>query len=59
MAMPLFRSGLPAPLPRSRRIRPHRSVKHEDGLIEGEFWVVARAVGVLIGGIVVLGWLLS
>lgn len=57
--MPLLRSISPAMTPNSRRARVIRSSKPEEGSIEGEFWVVARAVALLIGGIVVLGWLLS
>lgn len=57
--MPQVRSGPPAMLPASRRARVIRSSKPEEGSIEGEFWVVARAAALLIGGIVILGWLLS
>ncbi|WP_421991449.1 hypothetical protein [Roseococcus sp.] len=46
-------------IPSTRRTRIIRSSKPEEGSIEGEFWVVARAVGLLIGGIVLLGWLMS
>jgi hypothetical protein len=56
--MPQLRSA-PAMIPSARRNRVIRSSKPEEGSIEGEFWVVARAVALLIGGIVVLGWLLS
>lgn len=57
--MPQVRSAPPPMLPGTRRIRVIRSSKPEEGSIEGEFWVVARAAALLIGGIIVLGWLLS
>jgi hypothetical protein len=56
--MPQLRSAS-AMLSGSRRARVIRSSKPEEGDIEGEFWVVARAVALLIAGIVILGWLLS
>ncbi len=57
--MPQPRPASPAMIPSTRRTRIIRSSKPEEGSIEGEFWVVARAVGLLIGGIVLLGWLMS
>lgn len=57
--MPQVRSASPAMLPSSRRMRVIRSSKPEEGSIEGEFWVVARAAALLISGIIVLGWLLT
>ncbi len=59
MAMPQLRPAPPAMIPSSRRTRVISSSKPEEGSIEGEFWVVARAAALLIGGIIVLGWLLS
>nr|WP_314074374.1 hypothetical protein [uncultured Roseococcus sp.] len=44
---------------RPSRNRVIRSSKPEEGTINGEFWVVARAALLLCGGIVVIGWLLS
>lgn len=58
IVMPQLRSA-PTMIPSTRRNRVISSSKPEEGSIEGEFWVVARAVALLIGGIVVLGWLLS
>lgn len=57
--MPQQRAVAPIMLPRPNRNRVLRSSKHEEGTIHGEFWVVARAATLLIGGIIVLGWLLS
>ncbi|WP_165585491.1 hypothetical protein [Roseococcus sp. SYP-B2431] len=56
--MPRLRSA-PLMAPGSRRSPVTRSSAAEEGFIEGEFWVVARAVALLIGGIVALGWLLN
>lgn len=57
--MPQPRSAPPAMMSSSRRSRTSRPSQFDEGGIEGEFWVVARAAALLIGGIVVLGWLLS
>ena len=59
MSTPQLRSDPPEVVASSRRTRVISSSKPEEGAIEGEFWVVARAAALLIGGIVVLGWLLS
>lgn len=56
--MPQFRP-LPPMIPSMRRARVIRSSKPEEGSIEGEFWVVARAIVLLISGIIFLGWLLN
>jgi hypothetical protein len=52
--MPQLRSA-PTTIPAARRAR----ISNDEGAIEGEFWVVARAMALLIGGIVFLGWILS
>lgn len=57
--MPQVRPAPPVMIPSTRRTRVIRSSKPEEGSIEGEFWVVARAVALLISGIVILGWILS
>lgn len=51
--------GPRAMMPSHRRTRVIYSSKPEEGSMEGEFWVVARAAFLLIGGIIVLGWLLG
>lgn len=46
-------------LPQRPPVNEIRSSKEEEGPVKGEFWAVLRAMAVLVGIIVLLGFLIA
>jgi hypothetical protein len=47
-----------AAVPRRPPVNVIRLSKEEEGPVKGEFWALARALGLLIGAILLLGYII-
>jgi hypothetical protein len=46
-------------MPRRPPVNVMSSAKEEEGPVKGEFWAVLRALGVLVGVILVIGYVIA